>query len=594
MDETREVTVESLQKHLEIIRQEEAQRHRMDKIAGSMLQGGYDPKSLGATLLEGILAILEFERGFLLISEEKAGHPRSDLEPADFQPLSSRVRKGSPGQAISGPATGILATSSGEWTDVLNPEFAVSRPLVKMAVASGQPLTINDCLIQPASRSEQQHRAVLCQAFEVLPGLKGIVYLDRALGGGELGDREARTLAAFCRQCLPIFDRAYAIRQLEVLQDRLDSSAAGRSNVEEAAAAQDEEEAAPEPGEVPAFHGIVGTDPKLEKIFHDIRKIRDSNLSICIFGESGTGKELFAKAIHEESARREKPFVAQDCGAISESLLESELFGHAKGAFTDAHEDKKGLFELASGGTLFLDEIGNMPKKMQQKLLRVLEEHEIRPAGSARTIKVDVRVICASNSDLRGLVQKGVFREDLFYRLRVLVFEIPPLRDRPGDIALLVSYFADQVSKEEGIKKRFGQGAMKALAQYSWPGNIRELQNVVKHVLLTCPRRVIARKDLGLQGPESLSLRSGENMVRDEESLLIRVTPRDSFNEIIEECERVVIANALKQCGGNKSKVTKALKIPRQSLYNKMAKYRLGKRGDEDDPAAGAEQEEQE
>jgi len=213
---------------------------------------------------------------------------------------------------------------------------------------------------------------------------------------------------------------------------------------------------------------------------------------------------------------------------------------------------------------------------MQRKLLRVLQEGVVRPIGGKQTVKVSVRVICASNRDLKVLVQKGTFRADLYYRLNVINVEIPPLRDRPGDIPLLVSHLAAKICEEEGARKRFGESAMKAFSQYPWPGNIRELRNVIRRVIITCPRRVIARKDvIGYLQNVSASPRSGENMDRDDRELVLRIPVRDSFNEIIEECERVVLLNALKQCAWNKSRVTKALKIPRQSLYNKIAKFKL-------------------
>jgi len=209
-------------------------------------------------------------------------------------------------------------------------------------------------------------------------------------------------------------------------------------------------------------------------------------------------------------------------------------------------------------------------------LLRVLQENVIRPIGGKQTIKVDVRVICASNRDLKHLVQKGAFRADLYYRLNVITIELPPLREREGDIPLLVSFLLRKICEEESVKKRFSQSALRAMCQYSWPGNVRELSNVIRRAILTCPRRIIARKDiLGLLSVAGAAPHSGENIEREDGDLFLRIPVRDSFNEIIEECERVVLLNSLKQSGWNKSKVTKLLKIPRQSLYNKIAKYQL-------------------
>ena len=248
--------------------------------------------------------------------------------------------------------------------------------------------------------------------------------------------------------------------------------------------------------EAEEFYGMITRDEKLKKVFRIIEKVKDSNLNVSIVGESGTGKELLARAVHQASSRRDKPFVAENCGSIPENLLESELFGHLKGSFTGAEEDRKGLFELADGGVLFLDEIGDMSEGMQRKLLRVLQEGVVRPIGGKRTIKADVRVICASNRDLKQLVREKSFRADLYYRVNVITMELPPLRDRPGDIPLLVELFARQVSEEEGITKRFSDSVVKAFAEYSWPGNLRELRNVMRSVMLTCSSRLIARKDV--------------------------------------------------------------------------------------------------
>ncbi len=558
MDETKELTKDRLDGPVERSRLQEAKSRRLEKLAQGLLLGGNDPHVLGGAALEGILEVMDFERGFIFIGrQDDVGG--SEVDPGSFQPLATRARK---------------AGGSGEWGSVRNPDFAVNRSLLKRAALNAEPFAVNDCLVQPTPESEAQHRAVLCQSFDLIPGVRGVLYLDRGLGRGELGDAELDLLKEFSGRCLFTLTRGYAVSELEALRARIQPVGAGEGkqpDVEEAG-----EGPAIDPEESPSFFGIVGRDEKLEKLFTVVRKVKDSDLSVCIFGESGTGKELLARAIHDAGCRRDQPFVAENCGAIPENLLESELFGHVKGAFTGADEDKKGLFEVASGGTLFLDEIGDMSEGMQRKLLRVLQEGVVRPIGGKQTIKVDVRVICASNRDLKVLVGKGTFRPDLYYRLNVITIEVPALRDRPGDIPLLVSHLAAKICDEEGAAKRFSQSAMKALSQYPWPGNIRELRNVLRRVIITCPRKVIVRKDvIGYLANVSASPRSGENMTRDEEELVLRVPVRESFNEVIEECERVVLLNALKQCAWNKSRVTKALKIPRQSLYNKISKYKL-------------------
>jgi transcriptional regulator with GAF, ATPase, and Fis domain len=571
MDDTRELKLERRESPAARIQaEEEARRESLAGIARTMRRGA-DPRAVASAALDGILDLLDFERGFVFLSA--AGDPLGEgLEPGRPRPLAARARRG----------------AAGDLSDVRNPEFAVSHSVIKRALASRQPVTVPDCLLQPAPGMAEQHRAVLCRPLDLAPRPAGVLYLDRGLGGPGVGEGDLSLLEEICERCEPILAAACLAAELASVQSGVGAPPGPGAGESAPRSTEDEEGEAVEPETIPSFHGIIGRDEKLQKIYRVVEKVKDGDLSVCIFGESGTGKELLARAIHEASARKDRTFVAENCGAIAENLLESELFGHVKGAFTGADEDRKGLFELANGGTLFLDEIGDMSEGMQRKLLRVLQEGLIRPIGGKQTSKVNVRVICASNRDLRHLVQKGEFRADLYYRLNVITLELPPLRDRPGDIPLLVHHFAAEVSEEEGVRRRFSESAMKALCQYPWPGNVRELRNVIRRVMITCPHRVIARKDvMPLLSVSASSPRSGQNMERDDKDLLLRVPARESFHEIIEECERVVLLNALNQFSWNKSKVTKALRIPRQSLYNKIAKFRLERSWGEGSAPAG-------
>ncbi len=564
MDKTQEMTKERVSIGMGSPPTEALWRPRLEMLAQAMLHRQGDLQSLAEITLEGVLEAIDFERGLLFVIHEEA--ILQERESSIFEPLATRS---------------CLHATGHEWRSMRKAEFAINRSIVKQAVSGRDPILVNDCLVPPAPGSEAEHKAVVCQSFELANGLLGLVYLDRTTGRGEIGDAEREVIEEFKERCLVIFQREYAFQELEALQARRGENKKETTTATgEVASPQEDQETVEgpsiEPEESPSFFGIVGNDEKLQKIFSVIRKIKDSDLSVCIFGESGTGKELIARAIHNAGIRSERPFVGENCGAIPENLLESELFGHMRGSFTGADEDKKGLFETATGGTLFLDEIGDMSEGMQRKLLRVLQEGVVRPIGGKHPIKVDVRVICASNRDLKVLVQKGTFRADLYYRLNVITIEVPPLRDRAMDVPILVKHLALQICEEEKVKKRFSQSAMRAFTEYPWPGNIRELRNVVRRVIITCPNRLVVRKDVtGFLAGLSASPRSGENIDRDEKDLVIRVPARDSFNEIIEECERVVLQNALKQCAWNKSRVTKALKIPRQSLYNKIAKYKL-------------------
>ncbi len=256
------------------------------------------------------------------------------------------------------------------------------------------------------------------------------------------------------------------------------------------------------------FSSMIGESPRLRAIIDEIKKVADSRSNMLVLGETGTGKELLARVMHGNSARKDMPFVPINCSAIPEALLESELFGHVKGAFTGAVASKAGLFEEADGGTVFLDEIGDMPKSFQVKLLRVIEDLEIRPVGSTKSRKVDIRIICATNMDLKEAVKEGKFREDLFYRVNVITVEMPSLKDRKEDIPALSRNFVERYAAQSGKAGLDLSGdAVEALSNYAWPGNIRELKNVIERAVLICDNTLI--------GPEHLSgsIRSAESFV---------------------------------------------------------------------------------
>jgi transcriptional regulator with PAS, ATPase and Fis domain len=311
------------------------------------------------------------------------------------------------------------------------------------------------------------------------------------------------------------------------------------------------------------FEGFVGEAAAMQHVIAQIRKVVDTRVTVLIEGETGTGKELVASALHYWSGRADKLFVAQNCAALPENLLESELFGHKKGAFTGASEDKRGLFDLAHGGTLLLDEVGEMPLTLQAKLLRVLQEGEVRPVGSNVTKRVDVRVVAATNRDLEKEVAEGRFREDLFYRLRVFPIRVPPLRERREDVPPLGSHFLRRYAAEFGrAVEGIGQQAMELLCAYEWPGNVRELENEVQ-------RLVIQADDGGFVRPEHLSpkIRKAENVVG-------RVRPtKGTLKEMVEEVEKWILLEALREHGGNKSATAKTLGITREGLHKKLKGY---------------------
>ncbi len=299
---------------------------------------------------------------------------------------------------------------------------------------------------------------------------------------------------------------------------------------------------------------LVGASPVMHQLFDLIRLVADSSATVLIQGESGTGKELVARTIHQTSYRRDKPFVVVDCGALPETLLESELFGHVKGAFTGAAGAKPGLFEEADGGTIFLDEIADTSPTFQAKLLRVLQEGEIKRVGGTQPIKIDVRVISATNKDLTDLVKAKSFRQDLYYRLAVLPVHLPPLRERRADIPLLVTKFiADSCQRHRQENRQVSEEAMRALTAAPWQGNVRELQHYIERAVVTTTHPELTCTDL-------VALKSHV------EPLDLRTVGRDAARQ----AERARIVQALQQTSGNRMKAARLLKISRASLYNKL------------------------
>jgi len=305
------------------------------------------------------------------------------------------------------------------------------------------------------------------------------------------------------------------------------------------------------------FPEIIGTSEKMQRVFELVAKVADTNSNILILGESGTGKELIARSLHFNSSRSAKPFLAVNCGALPESLLESELFGHTKGAFTGAVADKKGLFRSAEGGTLFLDEIGEMPLPLQVRLLRALQEHEVTPVGSSIAQKFDARIIAATNRDLEQEVEEGNFREDLFYRLNVIEISLPPLRDRPEDIPSLIKHFiATAAGSQNSVPKPINDEAMSTLRSYSWPGNVREMENSIERAFILSGDE-IALADL----PPKILRSSGDPATS------------DHVNFSLEDMERRHILETLGAAEGDKVAAAQKLGIDLSTLYRKLKRY---------------------
>ena len=324
-------------------------------------------------------------------------------------------------------------------------------------------------------------------------------------------------------------------------------------------------------------HGLVGRSEPMRRVLDQVRKVAATGATVLVLGESGTGKELVARAIHDASPRRDQPFVSISCAAIPETLLESELFGHEKGAFTGAIRRKLGRFELANGGTLFLDEVGEIPAPVQVKLLRVLQERQFERVGGEETVEVDVRVVSATNRDLAQMVRDGRFREDLFYRLNVVPIALPPLRDRPGDVEALATHFvAKQAPRMGRAVKGISPEALELLRRHRWPGNVRELENVIEQALVFAEGELVSPDDL----PEGLRRASPA-------PALPVPTGDRSLTEILEDLERQLILAAYEKARHVKAETARLLGIKPSALYYKLEKYGIVKPG-EKPPDEGA------
>jgi Nif-specific regulatory protein len=377
--------------------------------------------------------------------------------------------------------------------------------------------------------------------------IRGLLQADNRASAGMFEERDLELALLLGSQAALALDNAALVSRLKVAEERLRGENIYFKRREENL----------------RFDSIIGESTAMKSVIGQLQKVLDTRATVCIEGETGTGKELIASAIHYQSRRRDKMFVAQNCAALPENLLESELFGHKKGAFTSAESDKKGLFEIADGGTLFLDEIGEMPLTLQAKVLRVLQEGTVRPVGATAERQVDVRIICATNRDLAAEVEKGNFRQDLYYRVMVFPIRLPPLRERREDIPLLVDHFLRRYKEEYRMNiAGVSQEALDAIIAYRWPGNIRELENEVQRLVIqTEPDSWIEVGDLSPR-------------LRKVEGTLARIAPKKgTLKEMMEQVERWLLAEALREHDNNKTRTAQTLGITREGLHKKLAKF---------------------
>jgi transcriptional regulator with GAF, ATPase, and Fis domain len=383
----------------------------------------------------------------------------------------------------------------------------------------------------------------------------GVLQIDNRETAGVFTSGDLEVMAVLAHNASLAVANARLVKRLRAAEERLKKENAFLKGREESRRTGGK-------GGVPE---IIGQSAAIKNLIVQLDKVVDTRVTVLIDGETGVGKELVAASVHYRSRRRDKLFVGQNCAAMPENLLESELFGHKKGAFTGAHEEKKGLFEIADGGTLFLDEVTEMPLSLQSKLLRALQEGEIRPVGSTQERHVNVRIVAATNRNLEKEVAEGRFREDLYYRLKVFPLRVPPLRERREDIPLLATHFLAHYSTELGKPAGgFSQQAMELLQGYDWPGNVRELQNEVQ-------RLVIQIDPGGFVTPDLLSPR-----VRQVEGMIERVKPtKGTLKEMMDQLERWLLIEALREHKNNKTSAARALGITREGLHKKLRGFGL-------------------
>ncbi|MHC5038383.1 MAG: sigma 54-interacting transcriptional regulator [Planctomycetota bacterium] len=460
--------------------------------------------------------------------------------------------------------------------EIQSPEFDISHSIVRQTMQSGVPLILTNAQEDERFRQQQSVmnlnlRSVLCLPFKIKDRVLGAIYLDNRLHRGLFSDRDLFTLEAFGDQAAIAIentrlfqDNRVKAQKIEKLNLRL-AERLQRTTAELASAREHLELNKREFGLKYDYSKIVGRDTGMRETLKLIDRIVDSNVPCLIQGSSGTGKELIARAIHFNGPRKEKQFVSENCAAISESLLESELFGYEKGAFTGADKAKKGLFEIAHKGTLFLDEISEMSMGMQAKLLRVLQEGEIRRVGGLETRKIDVNIVSATNRDLKKQVETSLFREDLYYRISTIFVQIPPLRERRQDIPLLVEHFMQKICDERNDPlKEIDKEVINSLLDYDWPGNVRELENEVIRMVTLSDQRI----KLEVLSPR---IRGDDDPAR----LQPAMAGKQPLKAAMEEFEKRILRRELEKNHWNKSRTAKELGLSRVALHKKLAKYQI-------------------
>jgi transcriptional regulator with GAF, ATPase, and Fis domain len=533
--------------HVEELRRDRANLLRLQRVAraiNSELELGH----LLEIIVDHAVELTDAERGFLILFRE-------DGEEMEFHTSRNFAKE-----------------------PVDSPEYSISRSIARRVLDSGEPVVAVNAVEDERFRDIQSIsvlglRSVLCLPFRLKDRVRGVLYIDNRLQKGVFSRHDLRMLEALADHAAAAIEKARLIRTLQEnkealeeshrriaslnqrLQAVVDSQEVELEQAREALRARDRELQTKY-----NYRSIIGTSPVMREVLRLLDRVIESEMPVLILGESGTGKELIARAIHYNGPRARERFVSENCGALTDTLLESELFGYVRGAFTGADRNAKGLFELAHRGTLFLDEVGETSPDLQKKLLRALQEKEIRPVGGKDVIPVDVRVLSASNRDLTRMAKEGGFREDLYYRLNVLTVRLPALRERREDIPLLLGHFLEKHAARSGRRMpRIERRVLDLLVAHDWPGNVRELENEAQK-MIALSEEVVTVDVLSegiRRGPAAAVAEGG---VR-------------NLDALVEQVERDEIARALRAAAGNKTRAASLLGISRFTLQRKLEKY---------------------
>ncbi len=533
------------------------------RVARALLQET-ELSALLRLIVDSALSLVGGERGFVLLPSRVIG-----------------------GEEIKDPGEmKVRVARSFDRSDIPVPATRISMGIARRVLENGRPLLSVDAgrderFSGMTSVEELRLRSVMCLPIGFEGRTEGVLYVDNRLQRGAFREDDLELVELFAAQAALAVRNARLYGELRERNQRLIQSSEQIKSLNEQLGRKVRDqgsELAVVRAELERERGrfdygsIVGASDAMKRVFSELDRIIPTELPVLIQGESGTGKELIARAVHFNGPRREKPFVVENCAALPDALLESELFGHVRGAFTGADRSKKGLIEQAHGGTLFLDEIGDMSPEMQKKLLRVLQEGEVRPLGSNQVVQVNVRLLSASHQDLTSLVKSGGFREDLFYRVNVLTLDLPPLRERLEDIPLLANTLLTRAAREANrTAPHLSHEVLAALSGHAWPGNVRELENEMRRVLLLAEDSVHLAH-LSQTVLERPSARTGA----------ARLAPLvvGDLRSAVESFERAAIEDALRRAGGNKSRAAKELGISRFALQRKLEKFGLASGAD--------------